>query len=114
MSFDSLQTISQVLIFVGAIVGAFGTFGHFYFGQQIEREKQRTELQEKKQVASAAITQAEKTRRQQILAQLRQLYILSHDGVSSEMIAGVASLPKEWVEQQLQQRGETWRQVQYY
>ena len=114
MSFESLQTISQVLIFVGAIIGAFGTFGHFYFGQKIERERQRTELHEKKQEAVAAITKAEQTRRHQILMQLRQLYILSHDGISSEMMAGVAPIPKEWVEQQLQQRGETWRQNQYY
>jgi len=103
-----------MLILVGAIVGALGTFGHFYFGQQIERERQHNELQEKNQDAVAKITQAEQTRRRQILVQLRQLYILSHDGISSEMMAGVAPIPKEWVEKQLQQRGETWRQDQYY
>lgn len=114
MRFDSLQTISQVLILFGAIVGALGTFGHFYFGQQIERERQRTEVQEKKQEAVAAITEAEQVRRRQILTRLRQLYILSHNDISSEMIAGDAPIPKEWVEQQLQQRGEIWRQDQYY
>ncbi len=114
MSFESLQTICQVLILGGTIVAALGAFGYFYFGQQIEHKTQRIELQEKKQEAAAAITQAEQNRRGQILAQLRQLYILSHDGISSEMIAGVAPIPKEWVEQQLQQRGETWRQDQYY
>lgn len=114
MSFESLQTISQVLILIGAVVGALGAFGHFYYGQQIERQRLAAEKNEKEERATLAITQAEQDRRRKLLAQLRQLYILSHDGITSEMIAGTAPLPKEWVEQQLRQRGETWRQNEYY
>lgn len=54
---------------------------------------------------------AEFQRRSRLLAQLRQLYVLSHDGLSSEMLAGVDPLPKPWVEKQLAKMGETWRQM---
>ncbi|MDN5204584.1 hypothetical protein QQ008_24545 [Fulvivirgaceae bacterium BMA10] len=39
MTIENLQTISNVFILIGAIVTAIGTFGHFYFGQQIEKDK---------------------------------------------------------------------------
>ena len=104
----------------------------FYFNHEIGLDRERIEGQrrieqvaaeaqtkkareeEKKQQTEAAIAQVERNRRSDLLAQLRQLYILNHDGISSEMLAGTAPLPKKWVEEQLQQRGETWRQDQYY
>ncbi|HEY2919923.1 MAG TPA: hypothetical protein VGK77_13135 [Candidatus Binatia bacterium] len=114
MSLESLQTFSNVTALIGAILVALGGFGHFYFGKQIDAEKQRAEKQTQEQQAIISVTQAEQLRRRQILSQLRQLYILSHDGVSAEMMSGVAPLPKDWVEQKLKERGETWRQEQYY
>ena len=114
MSLYSLQTISQVLILVGGIIVVLGSFGQYYFGHQIERERQNAELHDKQQAAAASASAAEQFRRQEILKQLREYYIMLQDGVSSEMFAGVAPLPKEWVEQQLQQRKETWRQDEYY
>ena len=69
---------------------------------------------ETQQQAATSTTQTEQLRRKQLLSQLRQLYILSHDGISAEMMSGLAPLPKDWVEKQLEARGETWRQDQYY
>ena len=57
--------------------------------------------------------QHELARRGVVLAQLRNLYVLSHDGISPEMMAGLAPLPREWVEQQLSNMGEQWRQSEY-
>jgi len=60
------------------------------------------------------IEDAELNRRRAILAKLRAKYILSHDGISSGMLAGLDPLPKEWVERELRALGEKWRQDQYY
>lgn len=59
------------------------------------------------------VRSAEQQRRGVIIGQLRQLYVLSHDGLSSEMLAGIEPLPKLWVEAKLSQMGETWRQDEY-
>jgi hypothetical protein len=75
-------------------------------------ERRVTEVKE--QAVEEIRQEAEQQRRRLILAQLRQLYILSHDGLSAEILSGVAPLPKDWVEQKLKERGETWRQDQYY
>ena len=56
----------------------------------------------------------EQARRSRLLIKLRNLYVLSHDGISPEMMAGLAPLPTEWTEQQLGKMGETWRQTFYY
>ncbi len=75
-------------------------------------ERRVTEVKE--QAVGEIRKEAEQQRRRLILSQLRQLYILSHDGLSAEMLSGIALLPKDWVEQKLKERGETWRQDQYY
>ena len=75
-------------------------------------ERRVTEVKE--QAMEEIRQEAEQQRRRLILSQLRQLYILSHDGLSAEILSGVAPLPKDWVEQKLKERGETWRQDQYY
>lgn len=75
-------------------------------------ERQVTEV--KGQALEEIRREAEQSRRRLILSQLRQLYLLSHDGISPEMMSGVAPLPKDWVEQKLNERGETWRLDQYY
>ena len=114
MNWTSLQIASNTLILVGTILVAFGTFGHFYFGQKIEADKEKARQEEQRTQKTAAQIAAEQLRRKQILAKLRETYILSHDGISPELMSGVAPLPKEWVEQQLAKMGENWRQAQYY
>lgn len=56
----------------------------------------------------------ERQRRSVILTKLRNLWILSHDGISPGMMAGTEPLSKGWVDQQLEAMGETWRQDTYY
>ena len=43
----------------------------------------------------------------------RQEYILGYDGLSTSMLSGTETLPKEWVELRLYQLGLPWRQEQY-
>lgn len=132
MTHQTLLTLSNLLIGLAAILGALGTLGNFYYREQIdqerrqfeerrvadaaqkERDAQRALFAEKSLQAAAAVEEAERLRRGKVLARLRKLYILSHDGISSELLAGTAPLPKAWVEQQLQKQGETWRQTEYY
>ena len=64
--------------------------------------------------ATAEAEKAEQLRRRQLLAQLRQQYLLSHDGITPELASGLAPLPKEWIEEQLQKLGESWRQNEYF
>lgn len=64
-------------------------------------------------VGSNAATQFEAMRRQQLIARLRNEYILSHDGISAGLMAGTEPVPKQWIEQRLKQMGEAWQQDQY-
>lgn len=47
--------------------------------------------------------------RSSLLAQLTQLYILSHDGISLEMMAGQEAPPVDWLNNQLAERKANWR-----
>ncbi len=114
MNFTFWQTMSNVLVLVGAIFAAIGTFGHYYFGTKIDAEKQNANDKAQIILQAEQQNQAEQLRRNQILSKLRQQYILGHDGISAEMMSGTAPLPKEWVEEQLKKMGEMWRQNQYY
>ena len=38
ITFSTLQTISQILILIGVIIGGLGTFGNYYFGKHITEE----------------------------------------------------------------------------
>ncbi|TGN82059.1 hypothetical protein EOW77_0026775 [Bradyrhizobium yuanmingense] len=51
----------------------------------------------------------EERRRNSLLSNLRQLYILSHDGLSSELLAGLAWPPDEWTNTELAKRGEPYQ-----
>ena len=132
MTYQSLLTLSNIMIGAAAVFAALGTFGNFYYREQIdqerrqveeqraaatekkERDAQRTLAEQQKFQAAATLVEAEQLRRSKVLSKLRKLYILSHDGISSELIAGTAPIPKAWAERQLQQLGETWRQSVYY
>jgi hypothetical protein len=43
------------------------------------------------------------------LQSLTNLYMLSHDGITPEMAAGLEFPPEEWVNSQLDKRHEAWR-----
>lgn len=98
----------------GILIANYDIIKKFKWGNvEIETfERRVTEVKEK--AVEEIRQEAEHQRRRLILSQLRQLYILSHDGLSSEILSGVAPLPRDWVEQKLKERGETWRQDQYY
>jgi hypothetical protein len=118
MSAESLQTLSSAAIALGVVLTALGGFGQHYFGKKAQQEKeaaqsQKEALVEAERTAQAA-SQAELQHRRQVLAQLRQLYVLSHDGLTPGMLAGTDPLPKQWTEEKLKERGETWRQDTYY
>jgi hypothetical protein len=52
---------------------------------------------------------AETRRRRQVLVALRNEFILSHDGISSAMLAGLEWPPSEWVNKRLNELGEKWQ-----
>jgi hypothetical protein len=63
--------------------------------------------------AKAAQELGEAQRRRNILNALWREYLASHDGISPQMLAGTAPLPKAWVEARLEQLGEQWRLEEY-
>ena len=51
---------------------------------------------------------AEGLRRHNLIRRLTELYKFSSDGFSSELAAGLALPPKDWLNEQLEMRGEHW------
>jgi len=95
--------LTLILVSIGLLVSAF--LVHLETQQALdERDLRVRQLME----------HTEESRRRVILTKLRQKYILSHDGISPDMMAGLEPLPREWVERELKALGETWRQDQYY
>lgn len=58
---------------------------------------------------AAEVLNNEQRRRHALLLQLRTLYIASHDGISSELMSGLAWPPEDWLNEKLEEYGETWR-----
>jgi len=56
---------------------------------------------------------ADSGRQDDILRALRKEWILSNDGISPAMMAGLEALPKKWVERRLAELGEEWRRDSY-
>jgi membrane protein implicated in regulation of membrane protease activity len=77
------------------------------------RRDRRQEQRRARGEAAAANERAERMRRSQLLAALRNEYVLSHDGISPAMLAGLEPLPKEWTERRLAALGEPWRLDEY-
>jgi len=60
----------------------------------------------------APVLEAEAQKRAQrgpVLRQITQLYILSHDGISPRMMAGMELPPEEFINAELERQGATWR-----
>jgi hypothetical protein len=51
----------------------------------------------------------EPAHRNGLLGRLRQEYILSHDGLSSALLAGTEPVPADWMNKRLEQMRESWR-----
>jgi hypothetical protein len=51
---------------------------------------------------------AESARRHRLIQRLTQLYILSHDGITPALAAGLEMPPKDWLNEQLGTQGERW------
>ncbi len=84
-------------------VAAGATIWHYSFPRRVPEVKTAT-------IPTVPTAQtAENARRDTLLARLRQEYILSHDGITPAMAAGLENPPIEWTNQRLQQLGETWR-----
>ena len=53
-------------------------------------------------------SEPESQRRQKVLRRLREEYILSHDGLSAALLAGIEQPPMEWTNGRLKELGEKW------
>ncbi len=60
-------------------------------------------------IGATPLVATETTRRAVILAQLTQLYISSHDGIPSRMMAGLELPPTDFLNRELQHLNERWR-----
>jgi hypothetical protein len=134
------HNFSHLLVAIGIAATALGGYGQYYFGKQVEQRNEleakgvadrkdaetrlaleqkataERHLREQSEANEKALAQnaAEQARRRQLLVRLRNEYVLSHDGLTAEMLAGTAPLPKEWVDNRLMQLGESWKQETYY
>lgn len=59
--------------------------------------------------STKTVSDAEKVERTQIVTQLRDLYILSHDNITPQMMAGLELPPVEWLNEQLAKYKKPWR-----
>lgn len=65
-----------------------------------------TDSAAKKLQISDEANKIEAQRREGVVGQLRTVYVLSHDGISSELMAGLAWPPADWMNEQLANLGE--------
>lgn len=117
-----LPTRAWVALFVAAIlIAQFLAYHQLRVHDEINQESGRAreavlvrEISELRAAMSARRQDGEAQRRQTLLRSLRQEYVLSHDGLSPQLLAGTAPIPKDWVEARLSQLGEAWRQDLYF
>lgn len=64
MSYQSLQSLSQLAVLIGLIISALGGYGAFYYGQKIEDEKSK---KEKLQAASSKKTRVKPSKEEVII-----------------------------------------------
>jgi hypothetical protein len=76
--------------------------------QQVQKLKPPTGKQESPP-ALRTDNQETPAERQEFLGRLTKLYILSHDNISSEMMAGFVLPPDDWLNEELTKFGKTWR-----
>jgi hypothetical protein len=76
--------------------------------QQAQKPKPATRKQESPP-APRTDNQETSAERHEFLGRLTKLYILSHDNISSEMMAGFELPPDDWLNEQLSKYGKTWR-----
>ncbi len=74
-----------------------------------ERKGQIADLEKKIEDRYWAAIGGEDAKRHAILNRFRELYKLSTDGLSPELIAGLAWPPIEWLNEKLDNSGESWQ-----
>lgn len=115
--FDSRPMAKLLLAAAGTTLGAVSGLVYARLGKVVEEQQKQAkavaDALQAKEEKEQAISQAEYKRRRRLLAMLRQHYLLSHDGVSPEMMSGLEPMPTVWVDRQLESMGETWRQDIY-
>ncbi len=90
------------------------TIGHDVRSRRREKQRDQQAKTAAEQGRKEVAAHQEVQRRRNILNALRAEWIASNDGISAQMLAGTAPLPRDWVEQRLAAMGETWRQNAYY
>lgn len=116
-TFIDSHSVAKPLAATAVLFGAVSALMYQRLGKVIEdQQKQAKNAADALQANAAkeeAARLAEYNRRCQLLATLRQHYLMSHDGISPGMMSGLEPMPKGWVERQLASMGETWRQDVY-
>ncbi|RXH13720.1 hypothetical protein EAS56_14080 [Bradyrhizobium guangzhouense] len=63
--------------------------------------------------AHGVALKAEAEKRNAVIQRLVGYYISSHDGISPEIMAGIALPPTDWLDQQLANLHQNWRMKDY-
>lgn len=74
-----------------------------------EAEREPVSVASETDPADSSAVVDESVRRGSILSDLLRLYMLSSDGISNEMAAGLELPPIDWMNAELSKRGERWR-----
>jgi hypothetical protein len=82
------------------ILGAIGITLISLQSWQQTKEIKKTELQRQANL--------EIQRRNEILNALTREYILSHNGISPKMMAGIEKPPRDWINKRLKEMNENW------
>jgi hypothetical protein len=84
--------------------------------ERAEQERlAEAEARQQQEARTQAHGQREKARQDEFLRKLRQHYMLTtKDNIAPGIASGIDPLPKEWVELELQRKGENWRRDVYY
>lgn len=101
-----IQNGPLVTIILGAIVAEAGIFWHIYLSKKPD---EAMPIVIPAAPSNGVSQTAETARRTALLDKLRQEYILSHDGISPAMAAGLEHAPAEWTNERLRQLGEQWQ-----
>ena len=108
------QGYPYISVVLGILTFALIVFtGNLIFAPYRQRDEALVIQRSREEEHKTLQIQGELQRRRNLLSQLRHEYILSHDGISPSMMAGLAPVPKAWLESRLATLGETWRQDEY-
>ncbi|MER8775785.1 hypothetical protein [Mesorhizobium sp. M0977] len=107
-----------VFVTFAALFGGGGfLLGRYWLSERVanlesrltRRDEENASLRSKQAVPAEPSRDNLVSQRVAFMQDLTRLYMLSHDGISTEMMAGFALPPVGWLNEQLESQGKAWR-----